>query len=116
MQVCLFDIDGTLISSGGAGKAALEAGLIEEFGIDRITDELELGGRTDRAICRDLFRYHVLDDTPENWRRLIAAYLRHLPACLTANLSDMMKLPMNRLPVAKKELTLAPVVLLWQRG
>jgi phosphoglycolate phosphatase-like HAD superfamily hydrolase len=84
MHVCLFDIDGTLISSGGAGKAALEAGLIEEFGIDRITDELELGGRTDRAICRDLFRYHVLDDTPENWRRLIAAYLRHLPACLTA--------------------------------
>jgi phosphoglycolate phosphatase-like HAD superfamily hydrolase len=84
MHVCLFDIDGTLIASGGAGKAALEAGLIEEFGIDRITDKLELSGRTDRAICRDLFRYHVLDETPENWRRLIAAYLRHLPACLAS--------------------------------
>ena len=27
MHVCLFDIDGTLISSGGAGKAALEEAL-----------------------------------------------------------------------------------------
>jgi phosphoglycolate phosphatase len=83
MHVCLFDIDGTLISSGGAGKAALEAGLAEEFGIDRITEKLELSGRTDRAICRDLFRYHFLEETPNNWQRLIAAYLRHLPACLS---------------------------------
>ncbi len=83
MHVCLFDIDGTLIASGGAGKAALEAALVEEFGLAPVTAKLELSGRTDRAICRDLFRHHVLDDTPENWHRLMAAYLRHLPACLT---------------------------------
>jgi phosphoglycolate phosphatase-like HAD superfamily hydrolase len=82
MHVCLFDIDGTLISSGGAGKAALEAALASEFGVGRISDELSLSGRTDRAILRDLFRLHVLDETPENVRRLSAAYLRHLPACL----------------------------------
>jgi phosphoglycolate phosphatase-like HAD superfamily hydrolase len=82
MHVCLFDIDGTLISSGGAGKAALELALFQEFGIERITDKLVLSGRTDRAICRDLFAYHVLDDTPENWRRLIDAYLQNLPHCL----------------------------------
>jgi phosphoglycolate phosphatase-like HAD superfamily hydrolase len=82
MHVCLFDIDGTLISSAGAGKAALEAALAEVFGIPRVSDLLKLSGRTDRAICRDLFRYHVLDDTPENWQRLIGAYLRHLPGSL----------------------------------
>ena len=32
MQVCLFDIDGTLLLSGGAGKAAMEAALETEFG------------------------------------------------------------------------------------
>jgi phosphoglycolate phosphatase len=85
MHVCLFDIDGTLIASGGAGKAALEQALAEEFGIARITAKLELSGRTDRAICRDLFRHHVLDDTPENWQRLITTYLRHLPASLERN-------------------------------
>jgi phosphoglycolate phosphatase-like HAD superfamily hydrolase len=83
MHVCLFDIDGTLISSGGAGKAALEAALAEEFGLSPDTGKLELSGRTDRAICRDLFRHHILEDTPENWRRLIEAYLRHLPTCLS---------------------------------
>ena len=32
MRVCLFDIDGTLLLSGGAGQAALEQALIARFG------------------------------------------------------------------------------------
>jgi phosphoglycolate phosphatase-like HAD superfamily hydrolase len=82
MHVCLFDIDGTLISSGGAGKAALEAALAEAFGMAPVTAKLELSGRTDRAICRDLLRHHGLDDSAENMSRLMGAYLRHLPDCL----------------------------------
>ena len=85
MYVCLFDIDGTLISSGGAGKAALEAALADEFGVTRLIEKLQLSGRTDRAIVRDLFRMHVIDETPENLRRLTAAYLRRLPGCLERN-------------------------------
>ena len=84
MHVCLFDIDGTLIASGGAGKAALEAALTEAFGVPHIFDKLELSGRTDRAIIADLFRLHVIDDTPENHERLRDAYLRHLPRYLSA--------------------------------
>lgn len=84
MHICLFDIDGTLIASGGAGKAALEAALAEEFGVSRIIDKLQLSGRTDRAIIVDLFRLHVIDDTPENHERLRDAYLRHLPRFLHA--------------------------------
>jgi phosphoglycolate phosphatase len=85
MIVCLFDIDGTLISSGGAGKAALEAALAEEFGVAHLIEKLQLSGRTDRAIIRDLFRLHVIEETPDNLRRLTAAYLRHLPASLRRN-------------------------------
>jgi phosphoglycolate phosphatase-like HAD superfamily hydrolase len=84
MHICLFDIDGTLIASGGAGKAALEAALAEEFGITRVIDKLELSGRTDRAIIVDLFRLHVIDDSPENHERLREAYLRQLPRYLHA--------------------------------
>jgi phosphoglycolate phosphatase len=84
MHICLFDIDGTLIASGGAGKAALEAALAEEFGITQLIDKLELSGRTDRAIIADLFRLHVIEDTPENHDRLRDAYLRHLPRYLPA--------------------------------
>src|SRR5947209_1754243 len=85
MHVCRFDIDGTLISSGGAGKAALEAALAEEFGIGQLIEKLQLSGRTDRAIIRDLFRMHVIEDTETNRQRLVASYLRHLPGTLARN-------------------------------
>ena len=84
MHICLFDIDGTLIASGGAGKAALEAALAEEFGVLPTLDKLQLSGRTDRAIAADLFRLHSIDDTPENHERLRNTYLRHLPRHLRA--------------------------------
>jgi phosphoglycolate phosphatase-like HAD superfamily hydrolase len=85
MIVCLFDIDGTLISSGGAGKSALERALASEFGIDRPIDQLQLSGRTDRAIVRDLFAMHGIAPSPPNWLLLLAGYLRHLPACLASH-------------------------------
>jgi phosphoglycolate phosphatase-like HAD superfamily hydrolase len=84
MHVCLFDIDGTLISSGGAGKAALERALASEFGIDRPIDRLLLSGRTDRAIVRDLFQMHTLEDSPDHRQLLLKGYLHHLPSCLAS--------------------------------
>ncbi len=82
MLICLFDIDGTLISSGGAGRAALEQALASAFGIEYAIDRMLLGGRTDRAIVHDLFQTHAIADTSANRQRLAEAYLRHLPDCL----------------------------------
>lgn len=82
MLVCLFDIDGTLLRSGGAGKAALEEALADEFGVRGACDSLDFGGRTDRAILGEVLRRARLEDTAERRDRLLAAYLRHLPACL----------------------------------
>ena len=53
--VCLFDIDGTLIESGGAGRAALVAALRDEFGmplrseLDRMRTTLAERKSVDRA-------------------------------------------------------------------
>ena len=85
MYVCLFDIDGTLLSSGGAGKAAMEAALVTEFGAARSAESVPFAGRTDRAIVRDLFQMHRIEASPCNWERFLAAYLGHLPACLAAH-------------------------------
>src|SRR5215210_498410 len=54
MRAILFDIDGTLVRTGGAGKAAMEAALCEEFGVRLNAEEVPYSGRTDRAIGRDL--------------------------------------------------------------
>jgi phosphoglycolate phosphatase-like HAD superfamily hydrolase len=81
MIVCLFDIDGTLLASGGAGKAALELAFTEIFGMP-LRVQVPYSGRADRAIARDLLRQHGVDDTPENWRRLEAGYLARLPDSL----------------------------------
>jgi phosphoglycolate phosphatase-like HAD superfamily hydrolase len=81
MIACLFDIDGTLLASGGAGKAALEAALCEEFGVG-LREQVPYSGRTDRAIARDLFRLHDIPDTPDNLQTLLAGYLGRLPDSL----------------------------------
>jgi phosphoglycolate phosphatase len=85
MHICLFDIDGTLVSSGGAGKAAMEAALRSAFGADRGCDGIPFSGRTDRAIGRDLFQRHGIDETPANWQRFLEAYLGHLPDTLAGH-------------------------------
>src|SRR2546421_515168 len=82
MHVCLFDIDGTLLSSGGAGKAAMEAALRAEFGLEAIRGQGPYSGRTDRAIGRDPLRLPGLEESPRTWQRLRDAYLGRLPECL----------------------------------
>jgi phosphoglycolate phosphatase len=84
MQVCLFDIDGTLLHSGGAGKAAIEAALVEDFAVALCVD-VPYSGRTDRAIGRDLLHLHGIEPTAENWQRLTRGYLARLPASLDTN-------------------------------
>jgi phosphoglycolate phosphatase-like HAD superfamily hydrolase len=90
MHTCLFDIDGTLLSSGGAGKAAMEAALATEFGVAAGTDGVPFTGRTDRAIVRDLFSRHGIDHSEGNRQRFLQAYLDHLPICLAGHAGQVL--------------------------
>jgi phosphoglycolate phosphatase-like HAD superfamily hydrolase len=84
MPVILFDIDGTLIRSGGAGKHAMEGALRTAFGLTEVKDEVPYSGRTDSAIAQDLLTVHGIDPTPANRQALHAAYLEQLPLSLKA--------------------------------
>lgn len=81
MHVILFDIDGTLIHTGGAGRAALDVALEEAFAM-KVRHEVPVSGRTDRGIARDLFLLHGIEDSQENWDRFRATYLRNLAAIM----------------------------------
>lgn len=83
MITVLFDIDGTLISTAGAGRAALNAAMQEEFAVAEPAN-VPVSGRTDRGIARNLFRAHDLADNEENWLRFRRSYLHHLQRELPA--------------------------------
>ncbi|HWA10714.1 MAG TPA: haloacid dehalogenase-like hydrolase [Opitutaceae bacterium] len=76
----LWDIDGTLISSGGAGMRALQRALETTFGLAGSLDDIDFAGRTDRWIIRRVFSKFGLDATEENFSRYIEGYLSMLPA------------------------------------
>lgn len=81
-NIILFDIDGTLLSSAGAGKTALEKGMASKFGIGHIVDGLSLSGRTDKGILHDLLRLHGIPYSQESYQKMLQAYLEFLPECL----------------------------------
>jgi phosphoglycolate phosphatase-like HAD superfamily hydrolase len=85
MRVVLFDIDGTLLRSGGVGRIAMERALTEVFGSPGSND-YHYDGKTDRQIVRDLMRLDGLsdDEIDAQMERLIAAYLSELRAELAS--------------------------------
>jgi phosphoglycolate phosphatase-like HAD superfamily hydrolase len=78
----LWDIDGTLIASGGAGMRALRTALFRVFGIDGSLDDIDFAGRTDRWIIRQVFAKFALPATEENFERYFEGYVAELPAAL----------------------------------
>lgn len=56
MRLVLFDIDGTLVNSLGAGKAALELAMLAVYGETGPIASFDFHGRTDPAIVRGLLR------------------------------------------------------------
>lgn len=82
MRAWLFDIDGTLIDSAGAGQASFLAAMNELFGVQANHGAVSFAGRTDRAIAGDLFRVCGVDPGQESWRRFVPSYLSHLERLL----------------------------------
>jgi len=78
----LWDIDGTLTLSGGAGMHALQCALAKEFGVDRSLADIDYAGRTDSYIVRQILGKIAVPDTEFNINRLLEAYLIELPVAL----------------------------------
>jgi phosphoglycolate phosphatase-like HAD superfamily hydrolase len=55
VKLLLFDIDGTLVTTGGAGARALNRAFCQVVGIVNALDGIRLHGKTDPAIVREVF-------------------------------------------------------------
>jgi len=61
----LFDIDGTLVRTGGAGKTSMEKTLYELFGLKNALDSIPMMGRTDPLIFKDAIENNGMEWTSE---------------------------------------------------
>jgi phosphoglycolate phosphatase-like HAD superfamily hydrolase len=79
----LFDIDGTLLVTGGAGAVAWQRAFRELYAVDANIEEHTHAGMTDPEIAEIVFREVIGRDGSEAERAAaIAAYLGHLEAAV----------------------------------
>lgn len=81
--VVLFDIDGTMIDSSGAGGNALLDAVKAEFEVSN-PKAVPLHGRTDSGIFRELLETNGVSGTDKNYDRLCVRYFQILPSVLAS--------------------------------
>jgi phosphoglycolate phosphatase len=84
LKLLLFDIDGTLVLTGGAGIRAMNLAFAELFGVESGLADVEVAGRIDMAILRAALAKHniVCEAFPETVERFRDVYCRHLARTL----------------------------------
>jgi len=75
IRLALFDVDGTLIRTNGAGMAAFARTLASEFGVRDCAERIRFGGRTDVSLVRELFALGRIEPSAENFRRFFDCYV-----------------------------------------
>ena len=75
----LFDIDGTLINTGGAGLRAMKTTVKNILGNEDLLTGYSFAGKTDAQIMNDMVRRSGLDDKLEEMSKLFAQnYIENL--------------------------------------
>ena len=90
MYLALFDIDSTLLRTQGAGRAAFAETFRAEFDIESFHGEISFAGRSDRAIVREVFEQHGIEDRPGTWQRFVQGYLQRLERTLAARRGSLL--------------------------
>jgi len=77
-RLLLFDIDGTLIHSGGAGVRALKSAFEERFGVADDLHDIEIAGMTDSGIVVSILKKNDIPATNENVGAFLDSYVHFL--------------------------------------
>jgi phosphoglycolate phosphatase len=81
IRAVLFDIDGTILVTGGAGGVAWQRAFEELHGVEANVAEHTDAGMTDPEIAAIIFREVIgREGTQEERAKAIGCYLKHLPA------------------------------------
>lgn len=78
VRLVLFDIDGTLVHTGGAGVKAFAQVFATEFGARDGIERMKFAGRTDVSLVREFFSLHSIPATSANFERFFERYVHLL--------------------------------------
>lgn len=78
MKLLLFDIDGTLISAGGAGTRSLNKAFEEVMGIKEAFKNFEMAGKTDIQIVKEGLKLLGIEPSQYLVEELIQSYIKFL--------------------------------------
>ena len=94
MKLVLFDIDGTILLTDGAGKRAIHRALLDVFGSTGPADH-RFDGKTDPQIVRELMRIagHADERIDAGMESLFERYLDYLQEELRAGAEDVRVMP-----------------------
>ncbi len=85
IRLVLFDIDGTLVSTGGAGVKAFGEAFEAAFGIPNATEKIKFAGRTDYSLFRELCQWNEVEFSVAHRDLFFENYLRLVDNHLQAN-------------------------------
>ena len=83
IRLVLFDIDGTLVHTGGAGTKAFSRTFASIFGLTHGAERMKFAGRTDTSLVREFFQIHGVPASAEHFREFFENYvfwLEHIVA------------------------------------
>ncbi len=86
-RLLLFDIDGTLLRTKGAGRVSTKAAMLEVFGTASTIDTHHFGGKTDWFTLVQLLQNHghTLESVGERLRLFEQSIGRHIEANIAAH-------------------------------
>jgi len=94
VKLVLFDIDGTILLTDGAGRRAVHRALIDVFGSTGPTEH-RFDGKTDPQIIRELMRHEGHEDAriDAEMERLLALYVAYLEEELRTGAAGIRVMP-----------------------
>jgi phosphoglycolate phosphatase-like HAD superfamily hydrolase len=89
LRLVLFDIDGTLIHTNGAGITAFDKVFETHFKVPHSTRGVNFAGRTDTSLAREVFGRHAIEPSRENFAVFFEQYAFWLAQLLLVSKGDI---------------------------